>query len=209
MFNPICFDGYHGDNIESFHDMKDAGIQLCILKVSQGFSSDANFSSYANRAKSVGMFVGGYHFGVNGDGVKQADYFMSKLSAGDLMVLDFEPFPKSQMTYDQAVAFVQRIKEKTGNLPMLYYDSMLKEMDSTGNIPDNSILRNCPAWISRYGSNQPIPIDASHMVLWQYTGDGQGPEPHRIAGCSNDADLSVWVGNPADLPAFVAKHSFH
>lgn len=207
MFKPICFDGYHGDNITSLHDMQAAGIKLIIMKASQGFSDDSAFRSILDRAKSINMLVGGYHFGINADGSTQADHFMSLLQPGELMVLDFEPFPKSQMTVAQAEAFVIRVMEKTGVLPLLY-GSLAVELHDNGKIAHNSILLKCPFWIPRYGNNAPVTIPGTNMVMWQFTGDGIGPEPHTIAGCSNNADLSVWSGNPDDLPAFVAKHSF-
>lgn len=205
---PLIFDGYQGDDVRSFWDMKRAGIELCILKVSQNLRLDSKFIDYARRAAETGMQVGGYHFGGNGDGADQADLYMSRLKPGQLMCLDFERYPKSQMTVTQAEEFVLRCKAKTGNIPVLYYGELLIELEAKRKISQHSILRSCPAWISRYGPKQPVAIGGHDLVMWQYTGDGVGPEPHSVAGVNNSADLSVWVGNPADIPRFVAKHSY-
>lgn len=205
---PLIFDGYRGDAIASFHEMKAAGIVLCIFKASQGSASDSAFQDFACRARSVGMLVGAYHFGVDDDGAEQAEHFLSLLSPGTMMVLDFERYPNSQMSVSQAEEFVLECRRVTGVLPVLYYGELLRELESLGRVSRHSVLRDCPAWISRYSSKQPVPIAGMDLVMWQYTGDGEGPLPHTVAGVNNNADLSVWVGSPADIPRFVAKHSF-
>ena len=205
---PLIFDGYRGDDISSFHEMKAAGIVLGIFKSSQGSRKDPRFAEYISRARSVGMLVGAYHFGSEGDGREQAEHYLSLLTPETMMVLDFERYPSSQMTLAQAEEFVLECRRVTGNIPVLYYGELLRELESLGRVSQHSILRDCPAWISRYSAQRPVAIRGMDLVMWQYTGDGVGPRPHRIAGCNNDADLSVWVGSPADIPRFVAKHSF-
>ncbi len=215
---PTIFDGYHGDNISSFWQMKSAGIQLCIFKSSQGLNFvdtavqwikdkfGKSVQSYAARAASTGLLVGAYHFGGNADGVSQAKKFLSLIQPGWLMVLDFERYTASQMTVRQAEDFVSYILGQTGCLPVLYYGELLLELESKGQIAANSILRKCPGWGSRYGPNKPETIKGQSLAIWQYTGDGQGPTPHRVAGCDNDADLSVYMfGTPLD--SFVRDHS--
>lgn len=142
------------------------------------------------------------------NGTDQADYYLSQLSPGQLMVLDFERYPRSQMTLRQAEDFIYRVLAMTGNLPVLYYGELVRELEEGGRIATDSILRQCPAWMSRYSERQPVPIKGQDLVMWQYTGDGVGPLPHRVEGCRNEADLSVWVGNPADMKQFVLKHSY-
>lgn len=207
---PRIFDYFHGDSVTSFHDMKDAGILIAIGKVSQGMTADPAFRAMSERAESVGMFTGGYHFGINADGATQADFFMARLVEGDLMVLDFEPFPKSQMTVKQAEDFVARVLEKTGNYPCLYYNSSdFQDLCQTGRISTTSILRQCPLWGSRYSNVLPWYPPNANLVMWQFTGDGVGPTPHKIAGCSNNADLSYWMGgDESNIPIFVSKHRY-
>ncbi len=205
---PLIFDGYHGDSISSFHDMKNAGIVLTIFKACQGTSDDSAYEGFVDRALSIDLLVGAYHFATKGNGKSQAQHFLKKLRPGMLMALDFEETGGTHMSVAEAENFVQEIVDQTGHLPALYYGHLLLEIEKEGGVGADSILRQCPAWISRYGNTQPKPIANQDMVMWQYTGDGVGPKPHRIAGCDNDADLSVWIGNPDDIPAFVAKHSF-
>ncbi|MBI1332713.1 MAG: hypothetical protein GC165_07515 [Armatimonadetes bacterium] len=212
---PLIFDGYRGDHVRSFWDMKRAGIQLAIFKASQGlgyidrlFAPIQGMDAYPDRAASTGMRVGGYHFGGAGSGVIQAKNYLALLKPGWLMVLDIERYPKSQMTVAQAEDFVRTVLAQTGRTPVLYYGEWLLEMEDKCLIGPSSPLRKCPAWVSRYGDQEPRVIRGHDLNMWQYTGDGEGLEPHRISGCDNDADLSVWVGDPADIPLFVDKHSF-
>lgn len=205
---PIVFDAYHGDHISSFTDLAKTGIRLCIFKASQGLTSDSKFQTFSEQACSAGLSTGAYHFGSAGDGKKQAEYFLSKPKVGQLICLDFERYPNSQMSLVEAERFVRTCFDRTGNYPVLYYGELLLDFEAKGQVAADSILRKCPAWIARYGSIQPKPILGQDLVMWQYTGDGVGPLPHRVSGCSNDADLSVWFGNPDDIPRFVAKHAF-
>ena len=215
---PTIFDGYHGDNISSFWAMKGADIQLCIFKASQGLNFvdtaiqwikdkfGKSVQSYAARAASTGMLVGAYHFGGNADGVAQAKKFLSLCQPGWLMVLDFERYQASQMTVRQAEDFCSYVLGQQGCLPILYYGELLLQLESQGAIGPKSILRACPGWGSRYGNNRPETIKGQQLAIWQYTGDGQGPLPHRVAGCDNDADLSVYLfGTP--IADFVKAHS--
>ena len=213
MFTPICFDGSgNGDNIESFHAMADAGIKLVFLKASQGASfKDFQYRSRADRAASVpGLFVGGYHFLNYEDPELQLANFLSCIKAGEIMALDCEKYdahPDQTVTVEIAEAVVSGLLAASGRLPVLYCGSWLFEQESRGKINPVSILRKCPGWGYRYSDQLPQMIHGMDLVLHQFTGDGVGPLPHTISGCSNNADLSRWIGNVADIPAWAAKHS--
>lgn len=206
-FKPVIFDGYNGDRIRSFTAMRKAGIQLCILKATQGVTyRDPSYDMFCDRAVEAGMLIGAYHFGVDADGVKQADAFLKRCRVGQLMVLDFERY-KDPMTVSQAEAFLARVQQVTGKLPVIYYGEYLKSSVQAGLVGKKSLIWQCRGWVSQYGPKL-VPIAGIDTVMWQYTGDGEGPMPHRVDGCDNDADLSVWVGNLADLPRFVSKYGY-
>ena len=80
--------------------------------------------------------MGAYHYADGSDPIRQADHFLSVVSsswaqanpavrpsAGVLLVLDFEKnghYPGGTMRADQAVAFVERIRSRTGVYPGIY-----------------------------------------------------------------------------------------
>ena len=83
----------------------------------------------------AGLLWGAYHYANATDPVRQADHFLSAVSSawaqansaargpGVLLVLDFEKnghYPGGTMRVDQAVAFVERIRERTGVYPGIY-----------------------------------------------------------------------------------------
>ena len=85
-------------------------------------------------AARAGLLWGAYHFGDATDPVRQADHFLRRggfalarvrnsRPDGVLLVLDFEKnghYPGGTMRVDQAVAFVERIRQRTGKYPGVY-----------------------------------------------------------------------------------------
>ncbi len=206
---PDVVDIYHGDTVDSFHDMAASGVKGVIAKASQGVTLDSAYKSFEARVKSLEtpMLFGAYHFATNRDAIAQATYFLSRISKGTLMVLDCERHTGDQVTVAQSEDFVHEIIRRTSSIPVLYYGEWLLEQEASGGIGARSILRQCPSWIARYGSTCPTPIAGSDLVLWQFTGDGVGPEPHTVPGIKANCDTSQWVGNVADMPEFWRKHS--
>jgi len=87
-------------------------------------------------ALQAGLLWGAYHYANGSDPIRQADHFLSVVSSswaranpavrpstGVLLVLDFEKnghYPGGSMRADQAVAFVERIRQRTGVYPGVY-----------------------------------------------------------------------------------------
>ncbi|HJX26269.1 MAG TPA: glycoside hydrolase family 25 protein, partial [Chthoniobacterales bacterium] len=115
-----------------FVAMKGEGILGVIHEASYPrLERDAYYRERHAVASRAGLLWGAYHFGDGTDPVRQADHFLrvveSSLSYsgqnGVLLVLDFEKnghYPGGTMRVDQAVAFVERIRERTGNYPGIY-----------------------------------------------------------------------------------------
>ena len=96
---------------------------------------DARYYERQRAALEAGLLWGAYHFGDATNPIGQADHFLNavaaarppirpddpeKRRAGVLLVLDFEKnghYPGGTMSVAQAVAFVERIKERTGKYP--------------------------------------------------------------------------------------------
>src|SRR3989475_13323592 len=97
---------------------------------------DAKYLDRQQAATRAGLLWGAYHYANASDPVRQADHFLSVVSnawshanpvtrpsAGVLLVLDFEKnghYPGGTMRTDQAVAFVERIRERTRVYPGVY-----------------------------------------------------------------------------------------
>ena len=116
--------------------MKQEGIVGVIHEASYPrFERDPFYSVRQTAAASAGLLWGAYHYGNGTDPIRQADHFLSVVSNAwanaepssrpneVLLVLDFERnghYPGGTMRVDQAVAFVQRIHERTGKFPGIY-----------------------------------------------------------------------------------------
>jgi lysozyme len=206
----------HFNNVTSFQDIRNAGIVGIIHKATQGLTGvDGTYGTRKSPALAAGLLWGGYHFGVNANGQKQADHFLDVVQPGptDLMVLDFEPNAHDgTMTLEQAEAYVQRIFQQTGRFPGLYSgQAFLKEQLGSKR---NDTLAKCFLWVARY-SDQPPQIPTATwktFTLWQYTDGNLGPQPHRVngiaAGCDRDkfngdeTNLrQLWGAQPATPPA--------
>src|SRR6201993_1037777 len=99
------------------------------------FVRDAKYFERQQAATRAGLLWGAYHYANATDPVRQADHFLSPVASawaqvdpaarsnGVLLVLDFEKnghYPGGTMHLDQAIAFVQRIHERTGKYPGIY-----------------------------------------------------------------------------------------
>jgi lysozyme len=164
----------HHNATPDFRDAFSGGLRAVILKATQGLTyTDPTYQARARPARDAGLMAGAYHFGVNADGVKQADYFLKQVQPDErtLLALDWETNPSGgTMTLAQAHAFVERIHQKTGRYPLLYSGSaFLKER--LGRFYD-PILSKCPLWLAQYGPRANVQASWKTWTLWQYTDHG-------------------------------------
>src|SRR5438105_11506470 len=119
-----------------FVAMKSEGILGVIHEATfPRFERDAKYFERQQAATRAGLLWGAYHYANGTDPIRQADHFLSVVSnawaqadpaaraAGVLLVLDFEKnghYPGGTVLLDQAISFVQRIHERTGNYPVIY-----------------------------------------------------------------------------------------
>lgn len=200
----LVIDVYHGDTFDpssGFHAVKDFGIVGIVHKATQGFGTlDPAYKERRARAESVGLCWGAYHFGVYGDGADQAENLIDRMDfrARDLIALDWESY-KRQMTFAQAEAFVLKVHGVTGRFPVLYTGySFARE----AKVPSSSAVAKCPLWVARYnGTLGPVPRPWKDWTLWQFSGDGEGPQPHRCPGVLNLCDMDAYNGTAEKLRA--------
>lgn len=186
----VVIDLSHFNTVTSFADVKQSGIVGVIHKATQGTGwTDPTYDSRKQQALAAGLRWGAYHFGTNDDGVAQAQYFLSKVNPGpqDLLALDFEENPSSQMTIAQAEQFVTEINKQTGRYPGFYSDALV------GNLlggSTNSVLANCWFWRAQYSGSAPtVPPTWSNWTMWQYTSSGA------VNGISGQVDRDTFNGD--------------
>jgi len=186
-------------------------------------------------ASQAGLLWGAYHFGDGTSPISQADHFLATVASshrplrtaddpekkrtGVLLVLDFEKnghYPGGSMSVSQAVAFVERIKERTGKYPGIYgSENRLRQMlyGSGATAAHRAVLSNCWLWIANYHNEPRATSPWQGWDFWQYTGDGKcGLRPRSAfpIGVANlrKAERNIFRGNNALLQAFWQEHAW-
>jgi lysozyme len=193
----VVVDLSHFNNVSSFETVKADGIVGVMHKATEGTSfKDPLYEERRTAALGAGLLWGAYHFGTAGDGVAQAEYFLSFVNPAptDLLALDFEQNTQGgSMMLAEAEQFVTQVESATTRWPGLYGGSYLKQLLGNG---QNPTLANCWLWLSEYGSQPKIPSNWQTWTMWQYTDGNVGPEPHSVNGIGN-CDRDQFNG---DLP---------
>lgn len=116
----VVIDLSHFNQVTSLEEIQQGGIVGVIHKATEGTNwSDPTYAGRKQQALAAGLWWSAYHFGVNEDGTAQAQYFLSIVKPGpqDLLALDFEENPSSQMTIAKAEQFVTEVYNQTGRYP--------------------------------------------------------------------------------------------
>src|SRR5256885_10341701 len=216
-----------------FVAMKSEGVLGIIHEASfPRYERDWRYAERQLQAMRAGLLWGAYHFADGTDPIRQADHFLAVVASshplvsgpaqeeknrpGVLLVLDFESnhYHGGNMSVGQAVAFVQRIKERTGKYPGIYgSENRLRQMFSGVGGGQRAILSNCWLWVANYHA-QPRGISPwGQWDMWQYTGDGKcGLRPRSAfpIGVANmrKAERNIFRGNNAELMAFWQEHAW-
>lgn len=219
-----------------FVAMKSEGVLGIIHEASYPkFERDGRYFERERMALSAGLLWGAYHFGDGTNPIQQADHFLSVVAAsqpmvvtstdpekkrpGVLLVLDFEQnthYRGGTMTLAQAVAFVERIKERTGKYPGLYgSEYRLRQMlYGAGATPSlRQTLSNCWLWVANYHAEPRSVSPWGGWHMWQYTGDGKcGLRPRNAYPTSvanlRRAERNIFRGNNALLQSFWQEHAW-
>lgn len=190
----VVIDLSHFNTVTSFDEIKSAGIAGIIHKATQGTNwSDPTYSVRKPQALAAGLLWGAYHFGTNADGAEQAQYFLKVVNPGpnDLLALDFEENPSSQMTIAQAEQFATEVFNQTGRYPGFYSDALAGKLMGNNK---SAVLANCWFWRAQYGSSAPIvPPTWSTWTMWQYTESGP------VSGISAPCDRDTFNGSMDQL----------
>ncbi|GAJ96049.1 GH25 family lysozyme [Rhizobium rhizogenes] len=218
---------YTGTSI-SFSSLRLQSVRCVYAKATQGIKGkDGQFKSYWNAlAKYSGLTVspadrlsrGAYHFlSSSAPGKDQADAFVDYVNLnggflpGDLPpVMDLEWDVTAAQPVDQwrgqptdkivqnALAFLSRVKERTGRTPIIY-TALSWWTDKT--IPSSRFkeFKEYPLWIADYNpkrklSETPAVPNGAQTVLWQFS-----DRAHLNSGFSGGLDASIFYGSEADF----------
>jgi len=215
-----------------FDTMKRQGIIGVIHEATYpAFQRDAKYLDRQMGALRAGLLWGAYHYANASDPVRQADHFLSVVSnawaqanpvtrpsAGVLLVLDFEKnghYPGGTMRPEQAVAFVERIHQRTGVYPGIYSGEyhLGQVLNSPRVTPaQKRTLTNCWLWVANYSKEPRATAPWNYWALWQYCGDGKcrlprSAYPTRIANISR-AELNIFRGSRNDLADFWQRRAW-
>jgi lysozyme len=214
-----------------FAAMKREGILGVIHEATYpSFERDAKYFDRQQAATRVGLLWGAYHYANASDPIRQADHFLSVVSnawaqvdpaargPGVLLVLDFEKnghYPGGTMRVDQAVAFVERIRQRTGVYPGIYSGEYhLGQVLNSTKVTNaqRNMLTNCWLWIANYQKEPRATAPWNYWSLWQYCGDGRGARPRSAYPISvaniKKAERNIFRGNPSDLQEFWQRRAW-
>src|SRR5262249_37334343 len=94
-------------------------------------------------------------------------------------------------TLEQAKEFLRLVALRTGQKPVIYSGSLLKDRLKRA----DPFLADHRLWLSEYGPGPGLPPGWSTHWLWPDTGGGKGPGPPQERGSSTKGiDLSVYAG---------------
>lgn len=167
----------HWNGVVPFGLVRDSGVRFVLMKASQGTTFvDPAYGRHFGAAREAGLLVGPYHFyDYRVDGRAQADHFVDTVVAaggmrGSLpLVVDIEcfaPFGAADQDYvrSELRAFVGRIYERTGRLPMVY-TSWYMWRAVTGADP---AFGDLPLWVACWRCARPaLPTGWDDWDFWQ------------------------------------------
>ena len=215
-----------------FTQMRREGIVGAIHEATfPGSQSDSFYGTRQMEAAQAGLLWGAYHFADATDPVRQADRFLSVVESrwkaskkandapGVLLVLDFEKnghYPGGTMRVEQAVAFIERVHQRTGKYPGIYSGEY--RIRDVINAPESSAgakraLANCWLWVANYHYEPRVTAPWRGWDLWQYTGDGicdlpRSSHPTRLANF-RQAERNIFRGSNEAVRSFWDSHGWN
>ncbi len=172
--------------------------------------NDPQYRSRRDLARGVGLKWGAYAFNTGEAPDVQVSRFLAitRLAVDESAWLDLERNPGgAQMTLPMTTEFLDRVDQAIGRRCGLYSGDVIKTLVTRATDTQRDFLALHPLWGCEYGprwknvdaNGHPLPW--AKPFLWQYTGDGIGPEPRTLDGLEPGADLSSFDGTPDELRA--------
>jgi lysozyme len=203
MTIPRVVDISHHNTVVDLSKAAAAGIWGVIHKATQGKGyADPDYSKHRAQAHDAGLLWGAYHFNTGEDVKSQVRWFLDKAQPDDktLLVLDYEDWRLSNMSIHQVVDFLHQIEALVGRKAALYSGNRIKETIGQLTVGDRAYLTSHRLWLCQYGPVAKLPVGFAKWWLWQFTGDGIGPQPHSIPGIvGSGIDINTFSGTREEL----------
>lgn len=199
---PMVVDLSHWDPANDYNAVRNAGIVGVIYKATQGVTyNDPTYKSQREKALAVGLKWGSYHFGDGNNISAQVSNYISFASPSkdELICLDWEDNPSSNMSLDQAKQFINDLEDRLGRRGECVLYSGNRAKDILGNRTD-SYLGAHRLWLAQYGSTPVVQPSWKDWWLWQFTDGSVGPDPHTIPGIG-PCDINNYDRSPEQLKA--------
>lgn len=192
---PNIIDIYHGNKVNDFSALKAAGVLGVIHKCTQGAKyADPLYAARRKAATATGLLWGAYSFNTGESVGAQIEEFFSHAEpdTNTLMALDFEDNPHSEMSLDQARAFLAQADARLGRKLVIYSGNRAKDLLGAKNDP---FLGSHRLWLPQYGPVAKVQKSWNKQWLWQYSETGKLP------GTDGAIDLNFYAGTPEQLKA--------
>lgn len=191
-------DLYHGDQVESFYQLRVHGCRVAVLKLGEATEPDPAFASRAKVAPNMGLRVGAYWF-VRPDvsTAFQVSTIIKQLPPKMPLFLDLEPSLRvpGNLSSDR---WLDLNKVETRQRVLAAFVSTLKVADIFAGLyctkgfwenvlgaPDG--YQAHPWWAARYSDEEPEQAkNLGPWAGWQYS------ESQSVAGIGNPVDTSIW-----------------
>jgi lysozyme len=205
----IVIDPFEGNDIDWDKLGTDARVVAIIHRATIGDRADRKYAERRDEAKKRGYKWGAYHFGRPGDPIKQADFFLDTVKPGpdDLIALDLESTDATKdMSFDEARAFIKRIKERTGRYPLVYANNLVtKAIADQYGVDD--VFAKTRLWYARFKRTvTDFPAGTwKTYTFWQFSSELNCSAENRSAclytvpGTEYDMDVDVYSGTIDEL----------
>ena len=205
----LAIDPYEGNDIDWDKLATDKRVVAIIHRATIGDRADRKYAERRDEAKQRGYKWGAYHFGKPGDPIKQADFFLDtvKPTPDDLIALDLESTDGAKhMSFDDARAFIKRLKEKTGRYPFIYGNNEVTKAISEQYGADQ-VFAKTRLWYARFRRTvTDFPQGTwKTYTIWQFSSEQNcGPAKrsaclYTVPGTEYDMDVDVFNGTIDEL----------
>ena len=205
----IAIDPFEKNEIDWDVLATDPRVVGIIHRATIGDRADLKYAERRDEAKKRGYKWGAYHLGKPGDPIKQADFFLETVKPGknDLLALDLEsPDATKHMSFDEARAFIKRIKEKTGRYPLIYANNLVTKAISEQYGADK-VFAKTHLWYARFKQKVTDFPEGTWKTytLWQFSSELNCDAANRpaclytVPGTAFDMDVDVYNGTIEEL----------
>lgn len=210
MINPKVVDVSHYETVQQdgWQQVRKAGIVAAICKSSEGMSVvDSKYPGFVAGARAAGLLTGAYHFLRPGDMQKQAEFFLRCAKPDDKTLISAD-YEVAGITASQAREFIEHLEANLGRKVVLYSGDTIK--DKLGD-QVNPFWAARRLWLAQYSSKWIVQRSWTAPWLWQFTGDGLGPQPHTIPGlhAAGGLDISSYDGTDDQLRSDWVSDAHH